>query len=379
MYLKAFIIDVLSLVYVCRDLDAAIDLSIAEQGRESTRNEPSEDYPLPEVRDGGGRGTKETIKTTKPKDPPIIAKQDIKKPPGLDHAKADVKKPPGLDHAKADVKKPPGLEHVKPDVATALTARQITTINKTDVDEDEQRDEWPSLGLESLKTPTTDKYICLGRFQRAEINTDPPPGLRRVGSSENYSTAFSEFSILEDAMILLQHNPDKINHFKLLSGQYQKGLITVEVYNDKCRKLFGQQSWREFGIRLARTLPNAVKQNELYTILITSSDQSVFNAPPGFFHPIAQYTPNPTSTSNMSHDFNPKETKKSKKRKNYRNASYNAGSDITNKSKAGAWKQQSATGKANLKESDYPSLDSAARMPNPVVPHVPSWNVKVAV
>lgn len=339
-------------VHVCRDLEAAIDLSIAEQGRDSTRNEPSEEFPLPEVRDGGGRGMKETIKTTKPKDPPIIPKQDIKKPPGL--------------------------EHVKPDVATALTARQITTIKKTDDDEDEQRDEWPSLGLESLKTPPTNNYIVLGRFQRAEISTGPPPGLGPAGSSGNYSTAFSEFGILEDAMMLLQHNPDKINHFKLLSGQYQKGLISVAEYNDKCRKLFGR-SWKEFGIRLARTLPNAVKQNELYTILmITNSDQSVFNLPPGFSHPFTQFTPNPTSSNSHDNPFVTKETKKSKKRRNYRNASCNAGSDITNKSKAGAWKQQSG-GKANLKDSDYPSLGSAARMPNPVVPSVPSWNVKVAV
>ena len=289
-----------------------------------------------------------------------------------------------------EIKKPPGLEHVIPtQQPTAIVAGSSTLKSKVTEDNDEDGDEWPSLGLESLMTPPPNphkqfSWTAGGTNLPVVPYIPPPPGF-------NSGVICTEFDILEDAKRLLNHDPDKINYFKVLSGQYQKGQISVAEYSGKCGKLFGT-IWKEFGIRLAGTLPTADRRDQLLSVLVNGYEQLINQSvqpplPPGLVSTSTKTVTNNSSSKGSVNgsDAVSKESKKSKKRRNRNggnnNNANNAGSSSSGGTGTKVWQHGTAPllGRhVRLNDSEYPSLDTAVRMPDRPVP-VPSWNMKVAV
>ena len=263
---------------------------------------------------------------------------------------------------KLERKKPPGLEHVEPVMAVVC--------KETD---QENREEWPTLGLESSKNT----ILVTSKGPPGLPVLPPPPGFTPTTNSK--SVPSSEFSVLDEAKRLLKRDPDRINNFKSFSGQYQKGRITVFEYNRKCSDLFGHV-WKDFGCRLASTLPDMSRRQELLTEIINNNTHQSVNRvtrppPPGF-------TSIDKSSNAISIDSS--NSKKAKKKRNRYNGNtdYSNNSTSTANSSAGVWKDSSgvpASNKVLLKDSEYPTLGVAAHMPDPSVSSLSPWGMKVVV
>ena len=283
---------------------------------------------------------------------------------------------------KLERKKPPGLEHLEPTRTIMAAAVNIET--KMDKDEEEVGDEWPTLGLESLQIPqyTNPPPLLVTNAGPPGLPVLPPPGFTPVTNSVKSVT--TEFSVLDEAIKLLKRDPDKINNFKSLSGQYQKGRISVFEYNKKCSDLFGY-TWKEFGCHLAGTLPDLSRRQELFSVILNNNDQTVSQPkrrpPPGFTN--ADTTSSGSINSSNISNGGSKEGKRTKKKRNRNggNTDSNSNGTTATSSHSGVWNSSSSIPagiKVHLKDSEFPTLGVAAHIPDPTV-SMSAWNMKVVV
>ena len=95
--------------------------------------------------------------------------------------------------------------------------------------------------------------------------------------SGNVNTIIPPPTITEGGVITLvrdalDHDRDKFNYFRNLSGWYRNSEITVHDYVRRCRELFGDLKWMLIGPQLAQVMPIEGKRNELF--------QNVYRQPP---------------------------------------------------------------------------------------------------
>ena len=356
-----------TITHLCfvRELETAKNISLQES---STKEPETRPVLLKSVDTGGGGVGMRKIK------------QELNQP------RVEQDKPKGCPPER---KKPPGLEHFKssPQAVSKVAKCNAATDEE---DEDKGKDEWPSLGLDALQKSPPAATVNVSFLPMFGVPNNPgplgvlppPPGFSSssivtVNPKNKLST---ESDIFEDAQKLLGYDTGKINYFRAQSGRYQKGDISVLEYHHNCSELFGE-NWTEFGSRLADTLPNLKKRQELHLIL-TSNRQSVNRPkpPPGFTAP--SFSKDATTASTVCRNSNFQETKKSKKKRNRQENNIRSNSTTTSVSTGGngggAWNIVGSTSRIKLNDSEFPSLGNAAQMPDPSVT-MPTWNMKVAV
>lgn len=168
--------------------------------------------------------------------------------------------------------------------------------------------------------------------------------------------------IFEIALALLDNNKKKISLFRNSSGLYQRGEISVSEYYQQCSSLFGT-SWTSIGLHIAKTLPDPVKRNELHEMFV--SDEQWPPPPPGLSKPPGLSYPLTKPPGLVSNKKNNKKNKASKSQQQQSNGSK-------------VWDTVRPPHKVSLNDEEFPSLQKASTMPDPVTAP-PKWNQKVAV
>lgn len=262
------------------------------------------------------------------------------------------------DEPKAIIRKPP------PGLESLVTSNILPVSSSLEKELEEQQPiEWPLLGNE-IKEPTPSKppgfaQVTSGVFNNIKsisgvtvVTSNPPPGFSMSMKDKVVMTnqiKMSENDIFETARRLLDNDKRKINQFRRHSGSYQRGDITVIEYYKHCSSLFGS-AWKEFGTELAHTIPDDTKRQELLSLC---KNNFVIEEPE---NPYTHFPPPGLTTSSGN---------KSKK---------------DNKSSSGVWRlsEKKSKGKLDLNDDEFPSLQTASQMPDPVLA-LPSWNMKVTV
>ena len=262
------------------------------------------------------------------------------------------------DEPKVIIRKPP------PGLESLVVPTTLPVPNSLEKElEEQQPTEWPLLGTE-VKEPIPSKPPGFAQVTSGVLNnikslpgvtvltSNPPPGFFMSMKDKVVMTdriKMSENDIFETARSLLDNDKRKINQFRRYSGSYQRGDITVNEYYKHCLSLFGS-AWKEFGTELAHTIPDDTKRQELLSLC---KNNFVIEEPE---NPYTHFPPPGLTTSNSN---------KSKK---------------ANKSNSGAWRlsEKQSKGKLSLNDDEFPSLQTASQMPDPVLA-LPSWNVKVTV
>lgn len=218
--------------------------------------------------------------------------------------------------------------------------------------DNEKYDEWPSLGIDKrIGTDTTKKVVesdgGASVLVKPPLTVNPPPGFVSVRDKlDQNDRKTTENEIFEMAQSMLDHNKKKITRFCNWSSSYQRGDITVDEYYQYCASLFGP-AWNSFGIKLSLTIPETKKRQELYS-LCKSKQNFTITEPSGG----APVKPPPGFENG----------KKSMKKVNKYDNSWGVPRSIA----------------LNYEEDEFPSLQRASTMPDPV-PIPAGWNVKLAV
>ena len=258
-------------------------------------------------------------------------------------------------------KRPPGLECI------VIPVLPSPVSDENDISPTEEKTDWPYLGTdckESIVQKPPPGFPAGANIKKGTNSTfKPPPGLITAQSlsscvipppgfstviKENEQAFKSEMDIFGEAQKLLNYDAHKINEFRVQSGLYQRGEISVKEYNHHCTNLFGT-AWKGFGLKLANTLPDLTKREELHLMLSKCNDRVI---------PLPEI--NLTSLAN--------------KGKKARQLLHEEASNTQPR----VWRRGLGSGSVRFNEDEFPSLGTAAQMPDPYV-SVPGWNVKVAV
>lgn len=350
---------ILSMLYVysihVRDIELAITASLSSQVN-NTREDPGQETANQHTNNStslkGGGGAS-----------------------GTDSSKL-VNKVGGVSESRK--KPPPGLEHVVPPLSNHIDVED---------DEDTKRDDWPSLGIEQPLNKTIHLHYPRPSTETGGGPPAPPPGFHlppTSSSSSSLTGTNTEYNILQDAIKILKNDQEKVNNFKVVSGQFQKGDMSATDYNNTCVRLFGSD-WIDFGIRLAATVPNPDKRHELLTKLISTSTSAqggvstvpATKPPPGFTSSNNGKTI-PVSSSNGA-------VKENNSISNNKKASKKRNRNGGNHGSKGAWQSSRHFDSSGvLQESEFPTLKTASSELMSSATNRggmgvrPSWNMKVA-
>ena len=116
-------------------------------------------------------------------------------------------------------------------------------------------------------------------------STSNPPVLGTTGGTGApflQQQGITEGSVINLVREALNHDREKFNHFRNLSGWYRNGEITVQEYVSCCRDLFGEQMWIHIGPQLAQVMPIQSKRSELFQNIRVA-------VPPPRVHPLSGY------------------------------------------------------------------------------------------
>ena len=101
-------------------------------------------------------------------------------------------------------------------------------------------------------------------IQQDSVYTSPlPSDPTGMSAASAQSVKNMEKRVINLVLEALDHNREKFNHFRHLSGWYRNSEITVEEYVTRCQQLFGVQKWMKVGPALAEVMPIEGKRNEL--------------------------------------------------------------------------------------------------------------------
>ena len=218
-------------------------------------------------------------------------------------------------------------------------------------------DEWPDLAAGKGKPLVSLTAPHLPASSQAPPSA-PPPGFQILNQPPRYYASYTASSqntanshpivpptgnIIQTAKILLNNGRDYAE-FRRLSGLYAKGSISVKSYHKSCTGLFGGAVWQDIGPKLAQTLPNPDKQQELL----------------GLFHNQSWGRPTPAYSQVTSAVAGRQRGRKQK----------------------GTWQLAGAVPSGSkscqLSEEEYPSLSASSKQPDPAI-FLPGWSMKVSV
>ena len=153
-----------------------------------------------------------------------------------------------------------------------------------------------------------------------------------------------EAEVIQRVRKMLGCDNAKLSLFKTLSGWYRNSEISVQEYAAQCHQLFGDQGWQEIGPQLARVLPVQSKQRELLSLFSASRANDI---------PVGRKGKSKKSKSRMAQP-----------------------PGLQRPWMAGRPPASVGLHSSLLSEDEYPTLNAAAKQPDPPEELQP-WNMKV--
>ena len=136
--------------------------------------------------------------------------------------------------------------------------------------------------------------------QDSVYNRSSNPTSASVAADTALSAKSKEECVINLVRQALDHDREKFNHFRNLSGWYRNSEITVQEYVLRCRQLFGDSDWRVVGPQLAQVMPIEGKRNELLLNVLPDSALSDY-FPSSGFPQLSSANNTPAASLHMSH------------------------------------------------------------------------------